>query len=402
MVIFTTVFMDLVGFGMIIPLVNMYGKDLGASGWVLALLGSSYSIAQFFFAPLWGRLSDRYGRRPIILMSLAGSSLAFFGFAGATAMNSLGLLLLTRFFQGAFAANISAAQAYIADVTPPEQRTGGMALIGAAFGIGFVFGPVIGGASMYYLGALAPGIIAGSICGANLLLAWRRLPESLSPEIRAHNRAEAPRPYDPLNLAQLKEAWSHPYLGLLLSMSFLQLVSFGMMEQVFALFFKAHLGLSSKAAALKTGYALAYVGLVAGAIQGGLTRRLAPRFGDRRLLLTGLTLFSATLFFLPFGPSYASYFVLLLPLSIGRSLIDPSTSSLISKSVGANEQGRTFGTFQGLSSLARIVGPFVGLTLFESHLNLPFQVGGALCVVVLGMGLFLLKPGQKAPMEPLA
>ena len=399
MVIFTTVFMDLVGFGMVIPLIAIYGKNLGASGWVLGLLGASYSVDQFFFAPLWGQLSDRYGRRPILLMSLAGSTIAFFGFAGATALNSLGLLLASRFFQGVFAANISAAQAYIADVTPPQKRAGGMAMIGAAFGIGFVLGPVLGGVSMKYLGLLAPGLIAGGICGTNLLLAWLRLPESLAPAIRAKNRALPFRSYDPLNLAQLKEAAGHRFLGLLLGMSFLQLVAFGMMEQVFALFFKSHLDLSVQDAGLKTGYALAYVGLIAAAIQGGLIRKWAPRFGERKLLVAGLALFSATLFFLPFGPSYASYFVLLLPLAVGRSLIDPSTSALISKAAGANAQGRTFGTFQGLSSLARIVGPFAGLTLFEAHPNLPFLLGGGICVIVLMMGLVLLKRTQGAHLD---
>ena len=172
-----------------------------------------------------------------------------------------------------------------------------------------------------------------------------------------------------------------------------------MMEQVFALFFKFHLDLSVQDAGLKTGYALAYVGLIAAAVQGGLIRKLAPRFGERKLLVTGLGLFSATLFFLPFGPSYASYFLLLLPLAVGRSLIDPSTSALISKAAGADAQGRTFGTFQGLSSLARIVGPFVGLTLFEAHPNLPFLIGGAICVVVLGMSVVLLKRTRGAHLD---
>ena len=395
MIIFTTVFMDLVGFGMIIPLVGLYGKGLGASGWMLGLLGASYSIAQFIFAPFWGQLSDRWGRRPILLMSLTGSTLAFLGFAGATGMNSLGFLLLTRFFQGAFAANISAAQAYIADVTPPEKRAGGMAMIGAAFGIGFILGPVLGGVSLKYLGPLAPGLLAGGICGANLILAWFRLPESLAPEIQAQNRQQPLRPYDPLNFGQLRNALSHSYLGLLLAMSFLQVIAFSMMEQVFSLFFQAHLGLPLKDAGLKTGYALGYVGVVAAVIQGGFIRRLAPRYGEARLLCIGLGLFAATLFFLPYGPSYASYFLLLLPLSVGRSLIDPSTSTLISRAASVQEQGRAFGTFQGLSSLARVLGPFVGLTVFDAHPNLPFLLGGAICVVVFIFSLELFRRVQR-------
>jgi MFS family permease len=391
MVIFTTVFMDLVGFGMIIPLQAIYGKSLGASGWTLGLLGAAYPIAQFFFSPIWGQVSDRYGRRPILLMSLAGSTLAYLGFAGATWSNSLHLLILTRFFQGAFAANISAAQAYIADVTPPDKRAGGMALIGAAFGIGFVLGPVLGGVSLKYMGILAPGLIAAAICGANFLLAAVRLPESLSVDIQKSNRAQSLRHYDPLNLGQLRKAMHHRYLGLLLLMTFLQVTAFGVMEQVFALFFKAHLGFSDEDAALKTGYALAFVGVIGAIIQGGLIRKLAPKFGERRLLIAGLALFSVSIFAMPYGPTYASYFLILLPLSVGRSFIDPSTSALVSKAATASEQGRTFGTFQGLSSLARVVGPFIGLTVFEAHHDLPFQVAGVVCLVVFGLSLWLFQ-----------
>lgn len=393
-IIFTTVFMDLVGFGMIIPLQAIFAKSLGATGWKLGLMGAAYPLAQFFFAPIWGQMSDRHGRRPILLMSLAGSTLAYFGFALATHWSSFWFLVLTRTLQGAFAANISAAQAYIADVTGPEKRAGGMALIGAAFGIGFVLGPVLGGVSLKFLGVLAPGLLASAICGSNLILAYFRLPESLSQEIRSHNRSTPMGAYDPLNRSHLKLAWKHSYLGLLLVMSFLQVTSFGIMEQVFALFFKEHLSLTNEDAALRTGYALAYVGLLGAIIQGGLIRRLAPRFGERKLLIFGLALFSISLFWMPFGTSYGSYFVILLPLSVGRSFIDPSTSALVSKAVLATDQGRAFGTFQGLSSLARVVGPFVGLTVFERHPSLPFFLAGTLSVAVFGLSLLLWRRTQ--------
>ena len=158
-VIFTTVFFDLIGFGIIIPLVGIYGRNFGASTVELAILGSIYSIMQFFFSPIWGRLSDRHGRRPILLMSLAGSVIAYYLFAFS---NSLYLLIFSRALAGIFAANISTAQAYIADVTKPEDRAKGMGLIGAAFGIGFTLGPPIGGISVSKLGLAAPGIIAGT------------------------------------------------------------------------------------------------------------------------------------------------------------------------------------------------------------------------------------------------
>ena len=391
MVIFTTVFMDLVGFGMIIPLQAIFGKQLGATGWTLGLLGAAYPLAQFFFSPFWGQLSDRYGRRPILLMSMTGSTLAYLGFSYAIYTQSLSLLILTRFFQGLFAANISAAQAYIADITPPEKRAGGMALIGAAFGIGFILGPALGGESLAHWGMLAPGFIASAICGVNLLAAFVRLPESLSLEIQMKNRAQAFRRYDPLNLASLKQAANHRYLGLLLLMTFLQVTAFGAMEQVFALFFKEHLGFSMIEAGKNTGRVLGFVGIISAIIQGGFIRKLVPRFGERRLLSVGLLLFGGAIFLMPFGPTYGSYFLIMIPLAVGRSFIDPNTSALVSKASSASDQGRTFGTFQGLSSLARVVGPFVGLTVFETHPALPFLLAGCLCSVVFVLSLVLWK-----------
>jgi MFS family permease len=156
-VIFTTVFLDLVGFGIIIPLVGIYGRHYGATPLELAVLGSIYSVMQFFFSPVWGRLSDRMGRRPILLLSLLGSTLSYFLFAFS---NTLGLIILSRALAGIFAANISTAQAYIADVTPHKDRAKGMGLIGAAFGIGFTLGPPLGGISTAKLGMSAPGLIA--------------------------------------------------------------------------------------------------------------------------------------------------------------------------------------------------------------------------------------------------
>ncbi len=389
LVVFSAVFMDLVGFGIIIPLLPLYGRELGATGWTLPLLVAAYSMAQFLFAPLWGRVSDRHGRRRVMLTSMSGSTLSYLGFAAATAWHSLPLLMLTRFLQGAFAANISAAQACVADLTPPQKRAGGMALIGISFGIGFILGPVIGGVSLKFWGRLAPGLIAGGICGANLALAWLRLPETLDPAVMAANRAGPLGPYDPLNTSALRRALGHPYMALLLAISFLQLTAFSTMEQVFALFMQTHLHLDFRDAGLKTGYALAFVGLVAATAQGGLTRRLAPRLGERRMLVGGLFLFATTLYALPYGPSYASYFWLLLPLALGRSLIDPSLSSLISLSAGTGEQGSTFGTFQGLNSLARVAGPALGLWLFQRDPSLPFLAGGLLSTVVFFLALAL-------------
>src|ERR1700722_14214735 len=184
-IIFTTVLIDLVGFGMVIPLISLYGRHYGASGLQLPILGGIYSLMQFFFAPLWGSLSDRVGRRPILLLSLTGSTLSYLIFGLAP---NYTWLLLARAFGGIFAANISTAQAYIADVTTPADRAKGMGLIGAAFGIGFTLGPPIGGIAAAKVGLWAPGLFAALVCGLNLIFAVFKLPESLARDLRSKSR----------------------------------------------------------------------------------------------------------------------------------------------------------------------------------------------------------------------
>jgi DHA1 family tetracycline resistance protein-like MFS transporter len=390
-VIFTTVAMDLVGFGMIVTLVGLYGKELNISGAQLGLLGASYSMFQFFFAPLWGRLSDRFGRRPILLMSLLGSTISYLVFGYATITRSVILLLFARCFQGAFAANISAAQAYIADVTTPEKRAVGMGLIGAAFGIGFIIGPAVGGLAANRLGLAWPGFIAAGICGLNFCLAWFRLHESLPKSIQLSNREKAQGFYDPLNTRQLWNALSHPFLGLLLLMFFIQIFAFSNIEQTFGLLFQKKFSLPLGEAAEKTGWVLAFVGVLGGLIQGLGLRKLVPLVGERKMLVLGLGLFSLAIASIPFGPSYGAYFLMMIPMALGRSLIDPSMSSLISKSAGKETQGATFGLSQGLGSLARATGPFCGLMSFDVAYYLPFLIAACLAFIVFCLSLWLYR-----------
>lgn len=389
LIIFSTVAMDLVGFGMIVTLVGQYGKDLGASALQLGILGASYSLAQFFFAPLWGRLSDRYGRRPILLMSLLGSTISYLIFGYATVTRSLLVLIGARFFQGIFAANLSAAQAYIADVTTPEKRAIGMGMIGAAFGVGFVFGPVLGGIAANRFGLAWPGFIAASICGINFILAWFRLPESLAHSTQLANRAKAMGNYDPLNIRALRRAFSHPFLGLLLLMYFIQIFAFSNIEQTFGLFFQFKFNLPLGEAAEKTGYVLGFVGITAGLVQGLGLRKLVPLLGERRMLVGGLLLFSVAIASIPFGPNYGAYFLMMIPMALGRSMIDPSMSALISKSAKSESQGETFGISQGLGSLARATGPFCGLMTFDIAYYLPFLIAAGLAFTVFCLSLLL-------------
>jgi DHA1 family tetracycline resistance protein-like MFS transporter len=378
-VIFTTVFLDLVGFGIIIPLVGIYGKHFGASTLELAVLGSIYSLMQFFFSPIWGRLSDRVGRRPILLMSLLGSTLSYFLFAFS---HSLYLLIFSRALAGIFAANISTAQAYIADVTTTKDRAKGMGLIGAAFGIGFTLGPPIGGISAAKLGLAAPGIIAGVFCGLNLILAYFRLHESLPAEVRAINRAKPKRNVRLAQLDTLKRVVKDKRLFLPVVSTFFATFAFSNLEQVFSLFIQNKFDLATEDAGYKTGLVLMWSGVLGAFIQGGLIRKLVPKYGEVKLVIIGLFTQGVAMVLFSHSPTYFSFFITAIPLAFGSGLINPSLAALVSKRSGADEQGAVIGLKEGMSSLARIFGPFCGLLAFGVQATLPFYIAAFTVIIV--------------------
>jgi len=381
LVIFTTVFLDLVGFGIIIPLVGIYGKHYGASTLELAVLGSIYSLMQFFFSPIWGRLSDRVGRRPILLMSLLGSTLSYFLFALA---GNLTILILSRALAGIFAANISTAQAYIADVTEKKDRAKGMGLIGAAFGIGFTLGPPIGGITAAKLGLWAPGVIAGTFCGLNLILAIFRLKESLPEEIREKNKNTPV--HGSVRLAQwqtLKRVVKDKPLFLPIISTFIATFAFSNLEQVFSLFIQTKFNFETSLAGYKTGLVLMWSGILGALVQGGLIRRLVPKYGEEKLAVAGLFIQGFAMILFAYTPTYGLFFLTAIPLAFGSGLINPSLAALVSKGAHADEQGAVIGLKEGMSSLARIFGPFCGLLAFGIKAELPFYIA-ALSVVALG------------------
>lgn len=390
-VIFTTVFLDLVGFGIIIPLVGIYGKHYGASTLELAVLASIYSLMQFFFSPIWGRMSDRIGRRPILLMSLAGSTLSYFLFAYA---DSLLMLIACRALAGIFAANISTAQAYIADVTEPKDRAKGMGLIGAAFGIGFTIGPPIGGISVAKLGLSAPGIIAGTFCGLNLILAYFRLKESLPEEVRALNQANSDSKKGN-RLAQwetLKRVSQDSRLLLPVLATFFATFAFANFEQVFSLFVQNKFNFPTETAAYKTGMILMWCGILGALVQGGLIRRLVPKYGESKLAAIGFFIQAFAILFFALTPTYRLFFLTAVPLALGSGFINPTLSALVSKRSGVAEQGAVIGLKEGMSSLARILGPFVGLMAFGVSSTLPFFIGAG---TVLLLALVWVKQESK-------
>jgi MFS transporter, DHA1 family, tetracycline resistance protein len=358
-VIFTTVFIDLVGFGIVIPVLPFYAESpqFNATPRTVGLLFASYSLMQLIFSPILGRLSDKHGRRPVLLISIIGTGIGFLILGFAT---TLWMLFAGRILDGITGGNISTAQAYIADITTRENRAKGMGLIGAAFGLGFVFGPAIGGILSHW-GIGVPFLFAAGLCFANALLLYFTLPETVTPDHPARVSAAGGR-----GLGQLIQSLRSPRLGYVLVIYFLFIVAFSIMTTAFSLYTMFRFGYD----ATHTGYLFAYVGILAVIVQGGLIGKLVKRFGELSLVIFGAFLFAGSLFAVPFvGPAAGGLAALLVGgglFSIGNSLSSPSLTSLASKSVGAGEQGSVLGVTQSVASLARAVGPALAAVLIHS------------------------------------
>ena len=360
-VIFTTVFIDLVGFGIVIPVLPFYaeGTAFNATPRTVGLLFASYSIMQLIFSPVLGSLSDKYGRRPVLLLSIIGTGIGFLILGLATTVL---MLFAGRILDGITGGNISTAQAYIADITTKENRAKGMGLIGAAFGLGFIFGPAIGGILSQW-GIHVPFFFAASLCFANALLLYFTLPETVTPDHPAKNAAAGGR-----NWRQVWQSLKQPRLSFVLVIYFLFIVAFSIMTTSFSLYTMFRFGYDAQ----HTGYLFAYVGLIAVIIQGGLIGRLVKRFGELPLVIFGAFCFAISLFAVPFvGPAAGGLAALLIGggvFSMGNSLATPALTSLASKSVGAEQQGIVLGVTQSTASLARAVGPSVAALLISSSM----------------------------------
>ena len=343
-IVFLIVFIDLVGFGIVIPFLPLYAEDFGPSPVVFGLLMASFSIMQFVAAPVLGRLSDRYGRRPILLVSLAGSVVGYllFAFAG-----SLAMLFASRIIDGFSGGNISTAQAVIADITDEKDRARGMGLIGAAFGLGFICGPGLA-ALLVGVARWLPGVAAATTSAIAFVLVFFVLPET-----NLDRSAVRSRPH-PLSRENLTRVVGYPLVGSCLAMIFLVIFAFSNFETTFAqlLRLKFDVGMST------IGWLFVYAGVLGAVVQGGLIGRLASRFGEARLIVGGAFIAAVAGAVLPFVDSIGRLMMILALLAVGHGLTAPSLSSLISKMVPAGETGGVMGVYQGISSLARIVGPF--------------------------------------------
>ncbi len=388
--LFLIVFVDLVGFGLVIPLLPFYAVRFAASPQEVTALLAVYSLAQLVTAPLWGRLSDRIGRRPILLASLTASVLAYLWLGGATA---LWMLFAARAFSGACAGNIAAAQAYIADVTAPEERARGMGLIGAAFGLGFIIGPALGGliagndpatADVATPAWIAAGLSTLALCGVLLLL-----PESLPAGARDRTAARS-------RIAAVMGVLHRPVLSRLILVFFLVILAFAGMESTFALWAMGEFSWGPR----QVGYVFAYVGVLSAILQGGLIGRLARRFGEERLLLCGLTLIGIGLLLMTLAHNLAVLVVAVTGLSLGMGLTQPSLNSLISRRAGGEEQGEVMGVSQSVASLSRVLGPFAaGLCFAAFGRNAAFLWGAVLVASALLLALKLPRLALARPVE---
>lgn len=351
LILFVTVFIHLLGFGIIIPLLPYYAETYGAHAFHIGLLTTSFSLCQFLFAPVWGRLSDRVGRRPVLIGSLLVTAVSYLIYAAA---HSLTVLFLSRMLAGTAGAVLSTAQAYVADTTTPENRTKGMGLIGAAFGMGFIFGPALGGILSQW-GYAAPAYASAALALVAAVFATFRLGESLPPEVRAETAARRRA------RAGFFETLRRPVTGTVLGLFFTATLCFAGMEAILALFTQRYFNWGPH----QIGYLFAYVGVVAALMQAGIVGRLVKRFGERALVRTGLWLMGAAFAIAGLVPPMALFLVAMGLISVASGIMTPSLSGLISLATPAEEQGGVLGIYQSLGSLARAVGPFLGGFVFD-------------------------------------
>ncbi len=382
--IFFTVFIDLVGFGLIIPALPTYAQRLHASEFTVGMLIASYSLMQFFFTPIWGRLSDKLGRRPMLLFSLAASALGYliWGFA-----DSLWMLFLSRIVAGFGNANIAVAQAYISDVTSLEDRAKGMGLVGAAFGLGFVIGPAIGcGLSAMGMGLSALGFVAFAFSLLDLILTAALLPE---PQKRSNAGNErfgiSPKFFfDVLLNAKLKVS---------LAIFFISTFAFANMEATLILLTNKIFKFND----VQNMLMFLYIGILMVFVQGGLIHRLNKKYGEKKLIIIGTALIAVGLVFTPISQNPVVLYLALAVLALGSGINTPANQSMLSKLAPSDTAGGVLGVGQSLSTLGRIAGPIVGCYVFETMgSQSPYMIGAAAMVIAFALGFMLSEPSQEA------
>lgn len=376
-VLFAVVFINLVGFGLVVPLLPFFGQSLKAAPWEIAVMFSAYSLGQFFAEPFWGRLSDRIGRKPVILITVLANAVGYVMLAFAP---NIWAAVAIRLFTGLGAGNVSTVQGYVADVTPPEKRAGRMGLIGAAFGLGFIVGPGLGGLlvreDMGRLGYQLPIFTAAGIALLAALGVVFFLKES-----RARADPAAPRP---AFLSGVQDAARNPVVSRVLLVTLIYMAGFSGMESTFGLWTEARYGWGAR----EVGLAFMAVGIVSVATQGLIAGRLARRFGESRVLAFGCLLFGVGLVGQVLSPVAWMVPVMMALGAFGMAMTMPNISALISRSVAPDRQGAMLGLNMASSSIARIFGPLIAGAIFSGigH-DWPFLIGAMLTVPAAVMAI---------------
>ena len=369
--VFGVVIIDLVGFGIVMPILPFWAREYGASGTTLGWLAATYAAAQFIFAPLWGALSDRVGRRPVLLGTIAGTTLSLALLAVAT---SIPMLFAARLLAGVFAANFSVASAYVSDVTPPEQRTGRMALLGACFAIGFTLGPAIAG-PLSLIGVHAPIVVAASLSAANFVFAWLRLAEPEKLDAIAGGDADAP-------LEAVRgprfAALSDPRVRAIALANLVFSLAVTQLETMFQFFMADRFGWN----AFRVSLVLVATAIVMGGVQGGV-RRIVALVGEARLVVAGALAMLVAFALIPEMPSVAWLAGPLALSAIGRGIAQPSMMGLVSRAGTAGNRGAVMGTFASMASLARVFGPIAAGWLYDRNTAYPFWLAAGFVSLVL-------------------
>ena len=354
-VVVLIVLVDLLGFSIVMPLLPPFAEQYGFSRTQIGMLLAAYPMCQLIAGPILGRLSDRYGRRPVLAVSQAGTALSFL-ILGLT--HNYWIMLVARMLDGASGGNILVAQAYIADVTEGSERSKGMGLIGAAFGVGFTLGPLLGGLILSLpidpeLRLRLPFLIAAGLSTIAWILVLTRLPESMSAENRGQARV--------IRWQGVLDLVKAPQIGLLVGVASLTVLAFSALEGTFSLFLKERMGWNPAQAA----YAFAYVGIISAVVQGGLLRRLIPKYGEPRLIVVGLAALCVGLVGVALAGSLGALMAAVLVLTVGQALAGPTTTGLLSRVTPPSEQGAVFGTLVSAQTLARMVNYLAANRLLE-------------------------------------
>jgi DHA1 family tetracycline resistance protein-like MFS transporter len=375
--IILVVFIDLLGFSLILPLLPYYAETFQTSQTVTGILIASYAVMQLVGAPLLGRLSDRFGRRPVLLVSVFGTFLGFLllGFA-----NALWMLFASRILDGLTGGNLSVAQAYISDVTDEKSRSKGLGMVGAAFGLGFIIGPVTGGLLSQW-GYAVPAFAAAAVSFLNLILIYAWLPESLTEDKR--NQMTEKRP--PVTLNALLVAFQRPFTGSILITRFFFGLAFALLQTIFSLYALQKFNLSAR----DTGFVLTYVGVLSVIVQGFLVGRLTSQFREDVLIAASVVLMGVSLLGWAFAPSLLWVYVILTPIALSGGLLNTLLSSTLTKAVTPQEIGGILGLSASVESATRIIAPILGGALLEQIGTWAPGVFGAAVMVGVSIYVFI-------------